>query len=164
MAWLAEFLQRISSRVATRTIGGQSAQKSGAAVFCSGVNTLFSLADWLRGLDLNQRPLGYEPNELPGCSTPQYQFSNTPGGGQTIILPQPQNAARRSHSVVRSLVAVSVTLLAILYRQRGITRMSQLYVVVLAVIVVALLAVAVARSFFVKTKADYLVAGGSLPG
>ena len=26
---------------------------------------------WLRGLDLNQRPLGYEPNELPGCSTPR---------------------------------------------------------------------------------------------
>ena len=25
---------------------------------------------WLRGLDLNQRPLGYEPNELPDCSTP----------------------------------------------------------------------------------------------
>ena len=28
-------------------------------------------AGWLRGLDLNQRPLGYEPNELPGCSTPR---------------------------------------------------------------------------------------------
>ena len=27
---------------------------------------------WLRGLDLNQRPFGYEPNELPGCSTPRY--------------------------------------------------------------------------------------------
>ena len=27
--------------------------------------------NWLRGLDLNQRPLGYEPNELPGCSTPR---------------------------------------------------------------------------------------------
>jgi hypothetical protein len=25
----------------------------------------------LRGLDLNQRPLGYEPNELPDCSTPR---------------------------------------------------------------------------------------------
>jgi membrane-bound lytic murein transglycosylase A len=26
--------------------------------------------DWLRGVDLNHRPLGYEPNELPDCSTP----------------------------------------------------------------------------------------------
>ena len=26
---------------------------------------------WLRGRDLNPRPLGYEPNELPGCSTPR---------------------------------------------------------------------------------------------
>jgi hypothetical protein len=29
------------------------------------------LMTWLRGLDLNQRPLGYEPNELPDCSTPR---------------------------------------------------------------------------------------------
>ena len=41
--------------------------------------------------------------------------------------------------------------------------MSHLYVVVLAVIVVALLAVAVNRTSQVKTKADYLVAGRSLP-
>ena len=41
--------------------------------------------------------------------------------------------------------------------------MSQLYVVVLAIIVVALLAVAVYRTSRVKTKADYLVAGRSLP-
>jgi SSS family solute:Na+ symporter/sodium/proline symporter len=40
--------------------------------------------------------------------------------------------------------------------------MSQLYVAVLAVIVVALLAVAVYRTSQVKTKADYLVAGRSL--
>ena len=41
--------------------------------------------------------------------------------------------------------------------------MSELYVVVLAVIVVALLSVAIYRTFQVKTKADYLVAGRSLP-
>jgi hypothetical protein len=26
---------------------------------------------WLRGSDLNRRPSGYEPDELPGCSTPR---------------------------------------------------------------------------------------------
>ena len=41
--------------------------------------------------------------------------------------------------------------------------MSQLYVVVLAVIVVVLLGVALYRTSQVKTKADYLVAGRSLP-
>ncbi|MFQ2163835.1 hypothetical protein, partial [Aeromonas hydrophila] len=25
---------------------------------------------WLRGPDLNRRPSGYEPDELPSCSTP----------------------------------------------------------------------------------------------
>jgi hypothetical protein len=40
-------------------------------------------AKWLRGLDLNQRPLGYEPNELPGCSTPLFDSSNASVAGQT---------------------------------------------------------------------------------
>ena len=32
---------------------------------------------WLRGRDLNPRPLGYEPNELPDCSTPRQIFRKT---------------------------------------------------------------------------------------
>ena len=31
---------------------------------------------WLRGLDLNQRPSGYEPDELPDCSTPREVMSD----------------------------------------------------------------------------------------
>ena len=30
--------------------------------------------EWLRGKDLNQRPSGYEPDELPDCSTPRYKL------------------------------------------------------------------------------------------
>jgi hypothetical protein len=32
---------------------------------------------WLRGRDLNPRPLGYEPNELPDCSTPRHPFNQS---------------------------------------------------------------------------------------
>ena len=42
---------------------------------------------WLRGVDLNHRPLGYEPNELPDCSTPQFDFNNPLGSGQTSEKP-----------------------------------------------------------------------------
>ena len=34
---------------------------------------------WLRGVDLNHRPLGYEPNELPDCSTPQKNHNTLRG-------------------------------------------------------------------------------------
>src|SRR5207237_7498060 len=45
--------------------------------------TAAPLSDWLRGVDLNHRPLGYEPNELPGCSTPQHHVSKREKQGQT---------------------------------------------------------------------------------
>ena len=32
---------------------------------------------WLRGPDLNRRPSGYEPDELPDCSTPRYMVPET---------------------------------------------------------------------------------------
>jgi hypothetical protein len=35
----------------------------------------------VQGLDLNQRPSGYEPDELPGCSTLQRM-----GGRETLTL------------------------------------------------------------------------------
>ena len=34
---------------------------------------------WLRGWDLNPRPSGYEPDELPGCSTPRLRVVRLAG-------------------------------------------------------------------------------------
>ena len=43
------------------------------AIFCvtGRRDNHYTTEPWLRELDLNQRPLGYEPNELPGCSIPR---------------------------------------------------------------------------------------------
>ncbi len=59
----------------TRTIRGQAAdtQKSGALLLAPSYSV--SMSSWLRGLDLNQRPLGYEPNVVPDSTTPRKQFS-----------------------------------------------------------------------------------------
>ena len=52
------------------------------------LSALKSRFNWLRGLDLNQRPLGYEPNELPGCSTPQLDCNKAWRAGSTLsVLP-----------------------------------------------------------------------------
>ncbi len=39
--------------------------------------SLASRPSWVQGLDLNQRPSGYEPDELPGCSTLQQRRGRT---------------------------------------------------------------------------------------
>ena len=66
--------------------GGPSGIAAAIASARSGSKTIFDKIDglnmnigelilspnWLRGTDLNRRPSGYEPDELPDCSTPRY--------------------------------------------------------------------------------------------
>jgi hypothetical protein len=47
---------------------------------------------WLRGRDLNPRPSGYEPDELPGCSTPRLRVRiiailNTKSNCKSVQVP-----------------------------------------------------------------------------
>ena len=46
--------------------------------------------NWVQGLDLNQRPSGYEPDELPGCSTLQWKEEGWTGAS-------PCQLAKKSH-------------------------------------------------------------------
>ena len=54
---------------------------------------------WLRGRDLNPRPLGYEPNELPDCSTPRQFFSKNVVGLGRVELPTSRLSGVRSNQL-----------------------------------------------------------------
>jgi glycosyltransferase involved in cell wall biosynthesis len=54
-----------------------------------GVPTWLDVFGWLRGVDLNHRPLGYEPNELPDCSTPHNDATAGSRPRQTGTVPPP---------------------------------------------------------------------------
>jgi hypothetical protein len=45
---------------------------------------------------LNQRPLGYEPNELPGCSTPHSYINNALLSGSNRAEEQGAGAGKPS--------------------------------------------------------------------
>ena len=44
---------------------------------------------------MNMRPLGYEPNELPGCSTPHMYGNNQMKQRQTLMPSKPRKAKKK---------------------------------------------------------------------
>ena len=59
----------------SRDIVRQPNVKFAFAIFenVNAINCRHPAKSWLRGRDLNPRPSGYEPDELPGCSTPRVE-------------------------------------------------------------------------------------------
>jgi len=53
----------VSIRAKIRTLVGHSEKPTGLTIASPVVSYVFSVRTWLRGVDLNHRPLGYEATE-----------------------------------------------------------------------------------------------------
>jgi TDG/mug DNA glycosylase family protein len=63
------------------------------------------MTSWWRGLDLNQRPSGYEPDELPDCSTPRRSGQITTGSSKSAqAAPAPTAVFSLRSSVIPRMV------------------------------------------------------------
>src|SRR5882672_570308 len=75
--WLCWFLFRVFQAVRPVSRKWWAELGSVRSTRKMGLKRVFRGLNWLRGLDLNQRPSGYEPDELPGCSTPRSRERTT---------------------------------------------------------------------------------------
>ena len=84
----------------------------------------FVLTIWLREPDLNRRPSGYEPDELPGCSIPRQwgEFYSFHGGCQALLVDSFDFFSRTFSGPKKKATALTVAFSRIWLREPDLNR------------------------------------------